>query len=302
MPLTVILNPYSNRWQAQSRRPSLEKALAAAGLDYTLLETQSPRHATQLALQAISSGNTPVVAAGGDGLVSEVMSGIMRSEIAVPLGVFPLGGGNSFADMLNIPRDLTEAAKTIAEGCERIIDIGRVNDHYFDNNSGVGLEPIVSIQALRLTKVRGAMRYILAAVLSILRGPSWHMKLQWDGGHYEGQVTLVSVGNNRRTGGAFYMTPNAQPDDGLLDFVFVPQMSRLRLLQLMPRTLKGTHIQDPVVQMHRSTYLTITADPGSPIQADGEVIALDAKEIHYGILPSALKVIVPRNSWEQPND
>ena len=265
MPATVILNPYSNRWGARAQRPAIEAALAAAGLPYTLVETDGPRHATQLAQAALAAGQTPVIAAGGDGLVNEVVNGLVSAGSNGPLGILSVGTANDLAEMLGLPLDLPGAARTIAAGRTRIIDVGVVNDRYFANNSGIGLEPAVTLMNIRLTWLRGVIRYVVAAVISILQRPTWHMTLEWEGGRYEGSVILVSVGNTARTGGVFYMTPNALPDDGVFDLMYGPIMSRLRLFQLLPLTQKGTHIHEPEIRLHRTTYLRVTARPGTPI-------------------------------------
>ena len=90
------------------------------------------------------------------------------------------------------------------------------------------------------------------------------------------------------------MTPNAVIDDGLLDFVFAPALSRLRLLQLLPKTLKGVHVDVPEVQEHRTRSLIIHTDTPTPIQADGELISTGTTEIVFSVVPKALKVFVPK--------
>ena len=119
------------------------------------------------------------------------------------------------------------------------------------------------------------------------------MRLTWDDGEYEGPAALVSVGNNRRTGGAFWMTPRAEPDDGYLDFVFTGKLGRLKLLRLLPTTFDGSHVERPEVTYLRTARLTIECDPPTPIQADGELFDLSATHIEYTILPGRLQLIVP---------
>lgn len=293
MPATVILNPYANHWQTRARRPAVEAALGAAEIAYVLRETAGPGHAETLARVAAASGDLPLVAAGGDGLIGEIVNGLVRAGSRGPLGIMPLGTANDLADVLGIPRDLSQAAGVIASGARRIIDLGVVNGRAFANNSGVGLEAAVTLAHMGLRRLHGVIRYLAAAMLTVVRRPTWHARLAWDGGAYEGSLTLVSVGNTRRTGGVFFMTPDAAPDDGLLDVVFGPAMSRPRLLRLLPMTMKGTHVRRPEVRSFRTTSLRIAVEPGAPVQADGEIVATDATEIVYSVLPAALEVLVP---------
>jgi diacylglycerol kinase (ATP) len=70
MPATVILNPYSNRWEGLKRAPEVEASLQQAGVDYVLHKTERPNHGIELAQIAIENGNTPVIAVGGDGTLT----------------------------------------------------------------------------------------------------------------------------------------------------------------------------------------------------------------------------------------
>jgi diacylglycerol kinase (ATP) len=207
--------------------------------------------------------------------------------------VIPLGSADDFADMLGLEKDIAAAVAAIRNGTTRFVDVGRVNDRYFANNSAIGLEPMVSITQAAMKRVKGTPRYVLAAVLTVLRHRPWQMRLAWDNGHYEGPVTLVSVGNTRRTGGVFFMTPRAAPDDGYLDFVFGGKIARPRLLRLLPTTFDGSHIDEPEISYERTTRLTIECEPATPIQADGELFDMAAQRVVYSIIPRALPVIVP---------
>lgn len=297
MTAKIILNPYAGRWNAQREIPQVERACAEVGLDYELTVTEGPGHGIELAREAVLAGFSPIISAGGDGSVSEVVNGMLEAsggeQPRPPLGVIPLGSADDLADMLELPKDVTTACQAIVAGRERVLDLGRVNGRYFDNNSAVGLEPMVTVTQEQMTRVQGTPRYILAAVRTILSHRPWRMRLQWDGGEYVGETVLVSVGNTRRTGGAFYMTPRAEPDDGYLDFVFAEKIGRLKLLRLLPATFSGAHVEHPAVRYERTTRLSITCDPPTPIQADGELFDRAATDITYEILPARLRVLVP---------
>ena len=151
---------------------------------------------------------------------------------------------------------------------------------------------MVGIAQIAMKRVKGIPRYVLAALKTILRHKPWHMRLQWDGGEYEGPTTLVSVGNTRRTGGVFFMTPRAEPDDGYLDFIFGGNIGRPKLFRLLPMTFNGSHLERPEISYERTTHLTIESDPPTPVQADGELFDLSATRLDYSILPGKLQVIV----------
>ncbi|MDX1687182.1 MAG: diacylglycerol kinase family lipid kinase [Candidatus Promineifilaceae bacterium] len=296
MKVTVILNPYANRWGAQAKMPAVRAALARAGLTYDLVLTTAPGEATQRALQAAQEGVDAVVAAGGDGTVSEVVNGLIRAadgDVTRPLGILPIGTGNDFGDMMGIPRALDEAAAVIAAGESRQVDAGRVNDHFFDNNCALAMEPMVTIENVRMQRLSGNLRYVAALVKGLLKLRAWHMRIRWDDGEHEGPMYLLSVCNSPRTGGVFYMAPGASMDDGLFDFVFAPEMPKWRVLTIVPRLFKGSHLNHPLVTHGRTRRLTVESDPGTPIHADGEIVSESERRIAYRVLPRRLRVLVP---------
>lgn len=304
MPATVILNPYANRWLSGKRQPELEAALKKAGLDYTIHVTEYPEHGIALAKEAALAGNFPLIAAGGDGTFSEVVNGLMQAismeEPPIgpvgPIGFVPFGTANDLTDVLGIPREMDKIARMLVEGHTTVIDLGRVNGRYFDNNSAIGLEPMITIENIRLKWLKGVVRYSVSALIGIIKNPKWDGEIEWDDETYQGTLSLVSVGNSHRTGGVFYMTPNASVSDGFLDFVFAPALRHRRLIQLLPTTQSGAHVEEPEVHEHRTRKLTIRTKTPTPIQADGEVFDMAATEIVYEVIPGALKVIVPKKS------
>lgn len=306
MTAKVILNPYAGRWSGRERRQEVENALQDAGVVYELVATEYPGHGTQLAEQAVREGYTPIVAAGGDGSISEVMNGIMRGTGTQPytsqvsLGVLPLGSANDFVVGVGLPKDLTHAAQTIARSEGRKIDIGKVifgpekRERFFDNNSAIGLEPCITLVQQKITFIRGVLRYLVSALIAISRNPQWVMDLEWENGKYSGMVNLVTVGNNPLTGG-FYLTPHASPFDGLLTFVYGSIPSRLEVLRVLPRAMKpgeGSYVEHPAVHEVHTPWLRIHAKSPTPLHADGEIQSEAIQDLEYRILPACLTVLV----------
>jgi diacylglycerol kinase (ATP) len=291
----VILNPYTGRWAGRRRRPEVERALRGAGVAFDLVETRGPRHAEQLAEEAGRLART-VLVAGGDGTIGEVVNGLHRARpegVLGPLGILPVGTANDLVHNLGLPTDLGRAAAVVAAGRVRRIDLGMANEWVFDNNSAVGLEPVVTIHNIALVRLRGVVRYLVAALLAIRDQPRWRMHLTWDEGEYEGPVSLVSVGNGAVTGGLFHMAPAADLADGRLTFVYGYAPTRLRMLGLLPRAISGSYVNDPAIHQHHTTRLTIETQPATPIQLDGELRSESLTRVDYRILPARLDVFAP---------
>jgi diacylglycerol kinase (ATP) len=301
MTAKVILNPYAGRWKAHKRLSEVETVLQEAQIEYELTITDSPGHGTSLAFQSVLNGFNPIISAGGDGSVSEVVNGMMmavkdNSEIPMPsLGIIPLGSANDLVINLELPTDLKEAARVIAAGNIRKMDLGLVNDRFFDNNSAVGLEPTITLIQQDIKHIHGVLRYLLATLIGINRNPQWTMHLEWEGGEYIGPITLVTVGNNPLTGGLFYMTPHADPFDGLLTFVYGFMSTRFEILRLLPRTMKrgkGSYIENPNIHEINSTWLRIRSETPTPMHADGEIQSEAIQAVEYRVISGCLPLLM----------
>lgn len=300
----VIHNPYAGRWLAQQKLDEVKQFLGAHGIDFDLESTNGPGHGTQIAAHAVQQGYPLIIAAGGDGTISEIVNGMLKSagdaELP-PLGILPLGSANDLVINLGLPVDLNQAVGVVAAGNTRRIDIGKITHgqparvQYFDNNSAIGLEPTVTLIQQRMKRLRGILRYLVATVMGIMKNPSWQVRLEWENGEYQGPCTLVTVGNCPLTGG-LYMAPHADPYDGKLTFVHGYMSSRSQMLALLPRTMKpaeGSYVEHPSIHEIHSSWLRIKVAPPTPLHADGEIQTTEATEIEYSLLPSTLPVFLP---------
>jgi len=301
MTLKVILNPYSNRWNAQQRWGEAETALRNAGVKFDLSVSERPDHIVDLAADAVRKGFSTIVIAGGDGSIDEVINGAgidwdEKGLFPITLGLMPLGTANDLFDNMNMTKELVSAAQVIAGGKTKPIDLCKCNDRYFVNNSGAGLEPYTTIKQEKIKWISGVPRYLIAAIQGIIDNPTWGAKLEWDGGSYEGPLTLVTVGNCARTGGVFYLTPHANQFDGKLTFVYGYRGTSLRLFQALPRSMKpgeGSYVEMEGVHELDCTHLKIHFDRPSPAHTDGELFDEWVTDLEYSIFPSALNILVP---------
>ncbi|HSL43938.1 MAG TPA: diacylglycerol kinase family protein [Anaerolineales bacterium] len=300
MTAKVILNPYSNRWNSQKRWPEAESALKAAGVEFDLAISQKKGQIVDLAEQAVREMCSPVIVAGGDGSIGDAAHGMLRAAESEggqlpPLGIMPLGSANDLVYALGLPTVLSEAARVIAAGKIKAMDVGKLNDRYFVNNSAAGLEPYVTIKHEKIHWIKGMARYLVAAVQAIMDKPEWHAIGNWDDGEYNGQISLISVGNGRRTGG-FFMTPHADPFDGKLTLAFGYRGTRLGLFQALPRAFnedKGSYVEMEGMRELHTTRVSIHLDKPSPAHTDGELLPNWIQDFEYQILPKCLNIIVP---------
>ena len=244
-----------------------------------------------------------VVAAGGDGTVNEIINGLMRARLdgflKSALGVLSIGTGNDFAASLDLPVKLEVAVQVITRNTRHLVDVGLLkgcnfpDDRYFGNCVGIGFDAAGGILAEKITWASGLLAYLIAALQNIFiyyKAPT--LKIQLDTESIHMPSLLVSIMNGKRIGGGFWTAPNASPDDGLFDLCIAEEVSRPRMLTLLPHFLKGTQVSQPEIQMKQSQTVTITATIGvMPIQADGELLADDCRELTVEILPRQLEII-----------
>ncbi len=298
MTAKVILNPYSHRWSSQRRWKEAEAALKAAGVDFELVVSERKKHIIELAAQAAREKFSPIIIVGGDGSISEAANGLMQAsgsanEPIGPLGIMPTGSANDLVFSLGLPVDMGEAARVIAVGQTRLIDIGKFNDRYFVNNAGLGLESYVSTKHEKIRWLKGASRYLIAAVQGVMDKPEWEGVIRWDDGEYTGKISLISVGNGRRTGG-FFMTPHANLFDGKLTFTYGYRATRLELFQALPRALnedKGSYVEMEGMYERNSTKISVHLETPSPAHADGELLEERLQDFEYEIAPKKLQVL-----------
>ena len=295
MRVKVILNPYANRWGAKAQAADTAAAFRAAGVECDLVITDTPGQGTPIAEAAARDGYDAVVAAGGDGTINEVINGLIRAAgdgPTVPFGIIPLGTANDFNLMAGLPDNVEGSVRVIAAGKTRHIDAGQVNDRFFINNSAAAMEPMVTLENIKMTWLSGEIRYIVALLRALVKLKPWQMKLAWDGGGYEGSAYLLSVCNSPRTGG-FTMAPGAELDDGLLDMVFAPQVSKGAVISILLKLMRGDHVHHPAVTFRRVTAIDLTSVPGTPLHSDGELFAESAEAVNYRVLPGKVTLLTP---------
>jgi YegS/Rv2252/BmrU family lipid kinase len=300
----IIANPIAGKGTGEQLIPKVEERLREYRLDFNLSRTERPWHAAELAYQAVHDGYDVIVASGGDGTCNEVINGLMmaaqETHKTPTLGLISIGRGNDFAYGTGIPRDWEGGCKALIENKRRLIDVGRltgdgVEPHpcrYIGNGLGIGFDAMVNVLATR-SQIHGTLGYALAAIQTIalyFNAPTLHIEL--DNEIIEHPSLMTSIMNGRRMGGGFLLTPEGLVDDGLFDLCIAQKVSRLTIIKMLPRFMKGTQAGHPAVYFTRSKKVHVTALDGTfPYHVDGETLSTHARDLTVEILPAALNLI-----------
>jgi diacylglycerol kinase (ATP) len=299
MPKTcIILNPWSGRGNGKQQRPALEAALRKYEVDYTIVETHARGGGIELAYQALDRGYEQIVAAGGDGTINEVVNGLMGSRAqggrVAQLGIIPVGTGSDFVKVLDgvQANDLEGAARRLAAGKTRLVDVGLANERYFLNAIGMGLDAQVAYETTKLPNIKGVAVYLVGIIRALANYKSYPMTIRYDDHELKRRMLFTSVANGRCQGGAFWLTPQAEIDDGVLDLCMVEKMRLPSIIRHIPTLMEGKHTSLKWVTMGQARRITIDSNGPMPFATDGEVIATDVSHVEIEIIPKALELIV----------
>ncbi|MCP4539957.1 MAG: diacylglycerol kinase family lipid kinase [Chloroflexi bacterium] len=299
----IIVNPTSGRGVGGKSVPRIEQIMNDHHLDFDIVRTERPWHAVDLAQEAAITGYDVVVAAGGDGTANEVLNGLMRAKQSgantCAMGILCVGRGNDLAYGMNIPAELEAGCKALIQGCRRTVDVGRVvgglypEGRYFGNGVGIGFDTIVGFEAAKMTWLTGFPSYIAAVLKTVfLYYNAPRTTIEYDDQTLTQPSLMISVMNGQRLGGGFFVTPDAQPNDGLFDLCITHGVSRTRTLGLIPHFLRGTQAAQEPVKMGQARKVTITALEGVlPAHADGETLCTNGQKLEIELLPSQIDVI-----------
>lgn len=292
----VVFNP-SARGARARRFFTLLQGLSPAA---TLCPTRHPGHAIELAARAAREGFDTLVAAGGDGTLSELVTGLAAvpgALEAVRLGVIPLGTSNVFAHELGLPRRPEVAWQVIRAGVERRVDLpalewgppGQRQTRHFVQLAGAGLDSRAIARVHWGLKQRvGPLAYGLAG-WQALRGPHPPVTLSAGGAPRTGE--LVLLGNGRFYGGPVPVFPAARNDDGLLDAVVFPRVTGLTLMRFALAWLTGRPWRAPGTQTLQAEHLEVTCPEPLPIEVDGDNVGVTPGR--FTVRPRALRVLAP---------
>lgn len=292
----VIFNPAAKGNKAWKFRAELNQLAVQAAFK----PTATTGDARRLAAEAVRDGFDPVVTAGGDGTLNEVLNGIGDVPDGferVRLGVIPLGTVNVFARELGIPLQPVRAWEILNCGQETRVDLpwletvrkGKTERQYFAQLAGAGLDArAIELVDWNMKKKVGGLAYVLAG-LRALREPKTRIRAEADGNRIEGE--LVLIGNGRRYGGEFQLFPEADMRDGLIDVCAFPRVTWLTLVRCSFPLLVSHRLPTGVVQRLQSNTIRLTAEGPVPAEVDGELAGVLPATL--GVDPMRLRVVVP---------
>jgi YegS/Rv2252/BmrU family lipid kinase len=312
----AIINPAAGGGRCGQRVSAALDRLRADGIKLETAETWAASEATQIARDAFRNGYRKFLAVGGDGTSFEIVNGIFPDALASKdalaastdaprtttptLGFLPLGTGNSFLrdfeDLAVGKGGLEHAIEALTARRSRPCDVFRLTHTqgviYYTNLLSMGFAADVAMLRHRRFQALGQFGYLLSIFLCLARLDRRPFPLRFDDQRdFDGRPCLFLTFNNSKfTGGTMMIAPDAETDDGLIEYVRWGPISRLGLIRNLSTLYDGTHTNHPLAERHAVRRVEFQLDAPVDIMVDGEVLTLQCQSID--VLPSALRVVV----------
>jgi diacylglycerol kinase (ATP) len=299
-PFCLVVNPAAGRGRARRALSAATAALDAAGATYHVSESSSLDDAREIAARAAALGQV-VVAVGGDGTAG-ALAGVAASAGAT-FGLVPTGNGNDFARVLGIPFDPAAAARVLATGRERRVDLiavsaGGQEETVVAGSVYAGVPSVAGEIANQTRWLRGPLVYVLAALRALAGWSPASFRVRIRGGEQECAGYAVVVANSAYFGAGMKVAPSAEIDDGQLEILIMRHAPRLAFLRVLSKIRSGSHMGLPQISQDRCGEVTVTVDRDLPAAADGDTLACAAPlragtPLRIRVLPGVLRVLVP---------
>lgn len=306
----VIYNPSAGREVVKRDLPDILNVYEEAGYETSAFQTTPEALSAQKeAARCCDEGYDLIVAAGGDGTIHEVINGMAGKDYRPRLAILPAGTTNDYARVLNIPRDdLVKAAKLIEKEESIFMDIGKVISKeykkYFVNIGALGnLTELTYEVSPQLKTVFGYLAYVIkgAELLPTIRPVS--VEVEYNGGYYSGEATLIFVALTNSVGGFENIVPNKVLGNGKFSLIIVKPGNILDLMQLVTRLLtEGTHLESEKVISVETDYVNVHMEDEDHLMVnlDGEYGG-DAP-VRFENLMNHIQVIANREGMEVQMD
>ena len=311
----IIINPASRSGRGQQYWEIAEPYLKEQQIPYTAYRSDHSGHIAEIAYDITknlddSSDIISLIVLGGDGTVNEALQGITRPD-KVRLGYIPTGSSNDFARDLGISKDPVEALSHMLNTPHiRRMDIGCVeykdcrekepllHKRYFSVSCGLGYDAAICEEAIH-SKIKlilnrcglGKLTYLIIALkqLACAKRISGTLTLHGKKDLHLHNLLFLAGMNHQYEGGGFMFAPGAVDNDGIFDLCCVSNVSKLKVLCVLPTAYKGKHFRFKGVDAFHTDAYTLKVSSPMWLHTDGEIPAF-TDEISVSCLHKALQI------------
>jgi diacylglycerol kinase (ATP) len=294
----AIVNPAAGGGRSGQLATGMLERVRQTGIALTVMHTTRAGEATEIARKAYAEGTRNFLAVGGDGTSFEIINGLFpeaENHDRPTLGLLPLGTGNSFLKDFT-KRGVEHTIDALKKNTRRPCDIIRLRhaqgELYFLNLLTLGFPADVAETTNRRFKRWGELGYILGVFTRLvqLEHLAFPHRLAEAKELDHDPALFLSFNNSKFTGGHMMIAPNADPTDGLIEYVRWGPINRLGLIWTLPRLFTGTHINHRKASRAATKRIDFELTGPVNVMVDGESMRLQCQSLE--LLPAALDVIV----------
>jgi diacylglycerol kinase (ATP) len=298
--LGIILNPAAGSGRAGDIRNRLISCLREKKIPFQLEFTKGPGHAKRISFRMSETIET-IVAAGGDGTVNEVVSGIVGKKATI--AILPIGSGNDYSKSIGMPKKIDHAIDVIINGTKELLDLGKViywnslgekKERYFVNTIGMGLDAEIAKETKNIKFLRGLPLYLLAAIKALQKHSPNEYKITEGRAIKVKNAFFVCVGNGSFEGGGFKLLPNANLSDSMLDICIIGEMPIYKAIGIIPKLIKGSHEDLQEVSMWKSRKFSIEGKTRFILHGDGEIFEENTVRAEIEIAQNKILFALPK--------
>ena len=299
----MLVNPYSGKKKGLNVAEAAKQLLEAEGIEVEMHISDHSGHLIDIASSLDVESDQAIAVVGGDGSLSESITGWMmqsKDNSTIRFGLIPAGTGNSQAHDLGI-KNTEDAVSRIVNGGTQAIDLARVElteglpgenkgqtTRYSHNlvTWGLGVDSTIKAEKMRWM---GSIRYDVGILMAIMANNRRHATVYLDGTKMEDDFTLFLIQNSQTGGSLLPLAPGASLDDGLMDIGILKKMTRRDILKAFGLLKKeGRHVFHPRVDYHQFKELRIETPEPTAINIDGE--NMGSTPLSMQVLPSEVQV------------
>ena len=292
--LLLIANPCSGKAKMKTQLMSVVEIFSAADYEVTVYPTKCRGDGTHRASKIARDEYDLVVACGGDGTLNEVITGIMESNIKVPIGYIPSGTLNEWSSGLGIARNIVDAAKDIVNGKETLLDIGKFGDKYFSYTASFGAFTSASYSAAQDVKnVLGQAAYFFEGIKSIGNIKPIHLKFKTEDREIEGDFLFGAISNSMSVGGIVKFDESVvKLNDGCFEVLLIKNPDNVLKLQPLIDGILRHELDRDGMEFFHAKEITVTQVEDVSWTLDGE-FCQGEEEIKITNINNAVKFILP---------
>jgi YegS/Rv2252/BmrU family lipid kinase len=295
----AVINPAAGAGRAARRWPLLARELSRAGVAFDAVTTQHAGEAVLLTREAVAAGHRRLLAVGGDGILHEIVNGVMSQTAIEPsrilIGAAPLGSGNDWARGRGLPRAASALVRCLVAGRGTPHDVGVLDfpatgsRSHFVNVAGAGFDAHV----LERLPARGPRRlaYLFGLLdgLRSFRAPQFTIRA--GDRRVDARLLLALLALGPYCGGGMRLAPRASPVDGDLDLVMIGPVRLPWDLPKLRRLFDGRLPEERFVAHSLETSVEIDSIPPVAVEADGQLVG--RTPLRAGVLPGAVLALEP---------